>query len=149
MLLRNGCQWRNKKRKKHVGGNPTQFKKGDSVRIQLLYGKDLGGIGYKSYKDLTWSQRVYKISHATKNAIPPKFRVHGKWYLGDRLSLSEPVDQESEKLIADRDRQQAALEKLKLKQKMLQVYEEEAKPKRGRPNQQDARRQRMLRRMNR
>lgn len=145
----------NKKRKQHIGGNTTKFKVGDYVRIQLLYGKDKSGVGFKSYKAETWSKRIYKIIQATKNAKPPKFRVNRKWMLADRLSLTEPQDEISEKLIQDRDKQQDNLDNLKEKQRVLQRYRdlaEEAereklipKPK-GRPNLRRSRAARALRR---
>ena len=134
----------NRKRKHHVLGNNTKFKKGDYVRIQLLYGKDKGGIGFKSYKDQTWSKRVYKITSATKNSVPPKFRVNGKWYLPDRLSLSEQVDQESEKLIEERDLQQQKIDELERKQRILKAYAE--KPKKKPLNAAEQRRERRERR---
>ena len=134
----------NKKRKVHIGGNPTVFKVGDYVRIQVLYGKDLKGVGFKSYKNETWSKRVYKITQATKKSKPPKYRVNRKWMLGDRLSLTEMPDKKSEKLMEERDKQALALDELKRKHEIMQHYkekrereEEEARmrPKRkGRPN---------------
>ena len=137
----------NAKRKKYISGQTTKFKVGDYVRIQLLKGKNLGGVAFKSYKGETFSKRVYKITHATKNANPPKYRVNGKWKLGDDLSLSAPIDMESEQLISNREDQAKALERLEEKQAMLEQYKEDAeKKKRGRPNQRMARRNRRLRR---
>ena len=123
----------NKKRKRYIPGNKTNFKVGDYVRVLLLYyGKDKG-IGYKSYKNKTYSKRVYKISRATKKSIPPKLYVNGSWMLGDRLSLSQPLDKDSEKIIDKREQQARAMERLEEKQQELKEIMEKPKPRRGRP----------------
>ena len=109
----------NRKRKKHVPTVDTKLKVGDYVRILLLtHGKDKS-VAFKSYKGLTFTKRVYKITHTTKNAIPPKFRVNKKWFLADGLLRTEKVDEISEKLIKDREDAQMAQDEMEHKAHML------------------------------
>ena len=75
---------------------------GEYVRIRLLKTQKDKGLAYKSYKNMLWSEAVYKITAKTKRE-PQKYRVKGKWYLSSMLMKSAPVDQESEKIIAKRD----------------------------------------------
>jgi hypothetical protein len=129
----------NKKRKKYIPSpKTTKLKEGDFVRILLLtHGKDKG-LAFKSYKGLSFSKRVYKISKATKNAVPPKFRVNRKWYIGDHLLKSEKVDEVSEELVKQREEAQRVHDELKEKEHMQKRQqkleklqrEEEAKRKR-------------------
>ena len=95
----------NRKRKKYVaaGGDQKKLKVGDLVRIQLLYGKDKAGVGFKSYKNKTFSKRTYPITKITKNAIPVKIRVNRKWYTRDKVIHAEEEDDASNLLIAKRE----------------------------------------------
>ena len=114
----------NKKRKKHISAVKTKLKVGDFVRVLLLtHGKDKG-LAFKSYKGLSYSKRVYKISKATKNAVPPKFRVNRKWYLGDHLLKSEKIDEVSEELVKQREDAQRVHDELKHKEHMMKRKKE-------------------------
>ena len=74
---------------------------GDRVRILVKKAKE--GIAYKTYKNLTWSKSVYKITQKTKTAVPAKYRVNRTWYLIDSIVLSAEVDKDSELLLASRE----------------------------------------------
>lgn len=128
----------NSKRKSYVSSDKTRFKVGDYVRIQLLYGKDKAGVGFKSYKNLTFSKRVYKVTKKTKNTVPIKYFVNRHWYTMDKLLLTQAVDEISEQLIRDRERQVGAIRKLKEKQHIKKRQEQ--KHKKRRPMTAEARR---------
>lgn len=91
----------NSTRKSYVqGDNRGELNVGDHVR--LLIKKPKAGIGYKTYKNQTWSQEVYTILSKTKKQ-PAKYRLSNKkYYTIDKLMKSKPVDKESEKIIKDR-----------------------------------------------
>jgi hypothetical protein len=117
----------NKKRRKHISNVKTQFKVGDFVRILLLtHGKDRG-LDFKSYKGKTFSNRSYKITKATKNAVPAKYWVNRRWYLADTLLRSEKVDEISEKIVADREEAQMAKDELQKQQDFRKRKQELAK----------------------
>ena len=65
---------------------------------------------YKSYKGKTWSNRVYKITSRTKKKKPIKYSVsrgaNRKYYTIESLLKSAPRDQESNKIIEERDEKQ-------------------------------------------
>ena len=93
----------NSKRKTFVKGDKRkEFDIGQRVRI-LTDEKVRRGIGYKSYKGLAFSEKVYVISKKTKKQ-PVKYRVGGNWYLQSSLLKSAARDQESEELIKKRDK---------------------------------------------
>ena len=91
----------NKQRKK--GEDGRLLKAGDLVRI--LIKKPKAGIEYKSYKAITYSKAVYKITKQTHN-VPKKFRVNGRYYLSQQLLKTTAIDTKSEKLIEQRDSEQ-------------------------------------------
>ena len=94
------------------GDNRKEFQKDDYVRV--LVKKPKAGIDYKTYKNVTWTERVFKISKRTKGKRrdqPIKYRVNGRWYTIDKLLKSAPRDQESEAVIADLDKKQDAADK--------------------------------------
>ena len=64
------------------------------------------GVGFKSYKNESWTERVFVIKKVTKKAVPPKFYVNGRWHTQDALLKSAPRDQKSIASIAKRDREQ-------------------------------------------
>ena len=86
------------------GDTRKEFAVGDFVRIQTD-DKTLSNMEYKVYKSKTFENQVRQITHKTKTAIPPKYRVGRKWYLQDRLMKARPVDQKSEQLKTKRDLQ--------------------------------------------
>ena len=90
----------NQTRKTYVQGDKrNELKIGDHVRILIKKAK--ADIGYKSYKDQTYSAEVYTITTKTKKK-PTKYRVNKKYYTIDKLLKSAPRDKESQKLIKDR-----------------------------------------------
>lgn len=85
----------NNKRKTHVSN--TQLKElnvGDHVRVMLKSLKD-STIGFKSYKDKTFTKEVYEIELKTKKK-PYKYMIRQdgkkKWYLIDKLLKSAVRD---------------------------------------------------------
>jgi hypothetical protein len=108
----------NKKRQK-AGKDLKKLEVGEFVRIRLLKTQKEKGLAYKSYKNMLWSDAVYKISTKTKRE-PVKYRVKGKWYLSSMLMKSAPIDQKSEAIIAKRD----GKSKAKRKQAKVQKIEE-------------------------
>ena len=114
----------NKKRRKYKSDIKIVFQVGDFVRINIIGAKAKVSPGFKSYKNITWSKRVYKVQKVTKNAVPQKIYVNKKWFTVDSLLKTEPVDQISEKLIETRDKQQEDLDDLEFKQHMKKQKEE-------------------------
>ena len=89
-------------RKQFVAGDKRKpFEAGQHVR--LLVKDKKAGIDYKSYKNKTYSERVYVVSKVTKKA-PHKYRVGNKWYYQSDLLKSAPRDVVSDKIIEERDR---------------------------------------------
>ena len=85
------------------GDNRGDFEIGDHVRV-LAPEKIRRGIGYKTYKGVAFEKSVHKIIKTTKRAKVKKYRLDDKrWLTQDRLMKTNPVDQESQKLIRDRD----------------------------------------------
>ena len=91
----------NQKRQK-AGKDLKKLEVGEYVRIRLLKTQKEKGLAYKSYKNVLWSDAVYKVSAKTKKQ-PVRYRVKGKWYLSSMLMKSAPVDLKSEAIIAKRD----------------------------------------------
>jgi hypothetical protein len=92
----------NKKRPQYIEGDKRKpFAVGDHVRILIKEKK--AGIAYKSYKNTTWSEKVYLVKRVTKKAVPPKFYVNGKWMLKDNLLRTQPRDEESMTLLLERE----------------------------------------------
>ena len=95
----------NRTRKTHVAGDKRKdFQVGQFVRI--LIKKPKGDLNYKSYKDLAYTARVFKIEKRTqgkRRGQPIKYRVNKKWYTQDKLIKSAPRDQISERIIEERD----------------------------------------------
>jgi len=75
------------------------LKKGDKVRIQKIFPKDKG-VGFKAYKSQMWSKRFYRVQEKRGN----RYRVNGKLMHRDELRAAVEYDQESEKLLAARDK---------------------------------------------
>jgi hypothetical protein len=92
----------NKTRQSYIKGDKRKpFTVGQHVRIQIKDPK--ADQFYKSYKNKTFTERVFVISKVTKKANPPKYFVNGRWYLQDLLLKSSPRDKKSEELIKTRD----------------------------------------------
>ena len=92
----------NSSRKEYVAGDKRKpFAAGDYVRIQVKKEKG-GSVGFKSYKNETFTERVFIIKKTTKKAVPPKYYVNGKWYLQSSLLKSAPRDEKSQELVDSR-----------------------------------------------
>ena len=92
----------NDSRVEYIGGDKRKpFVVGDHVRILVKEKKS--GIAYKSYKNQTWSEKVYVVKRATKKAVPPKFYVNKKWMLKDNLLKTQPRDEKSMTLLLERE----------------------------------------------
>ena len=107
---------------------------GEFVRIRLLKTQKEKGLAYKSYKNMLWSDAVYKISSKTKRE-PVKYRVKGQWYLSSMLMKSAPVDLKSEAIIAKRDGKSKAKRKQAKVKKIMEIKKrnvESSKSKRPR-----------------
>jgi hypothetical protein len=92
----------NDTRKEYVQGDKRkELNVGDHVRILVKKAKT--GLDYKSYKNMTFTERVYIIKSTTKKAVPKKYRVHGKWYLIDSLWKTEPRDEKTAALLLTRE----------------------------------------------
>ena len=109
----------NKKRQK-AGKDLKKMQVGEYVRIRKLKTQKDKGLAYKSYKNMLWSDAVYKISAKTKKE-PVKYRVRGKWYLSSMLMKSAPVDQKSEAIIAKRDSKSKAKRKQAKVKKIAEI----------------------------
>ena len=59
-------------------------------------------LSYKTYKDMLWSKKVYRVGAVTKK-VPRKYRVGRKWYLTGMLLKTRPTDEISEAIIESRD----------------------------------------------
>ena len=96
----------NRSRKEYQkGDNRKPFTAGQYVRVQIK--KEKGGdIGFKSYHDKTFTERVFLINRVTKKAVPEKYYVNGKWYLQSSLLLSAPRDETSQELVDERTKSQ-------------------------------------------
>ena len=91
----------NDKRKDYIQGDKRKpFEVGTYVRLQVKNPKP--GIEYKSYKNITFSRRVFLVTKITKTT-PRKYYVNGIWRTQDKLLLSAPRDAISNQLIKDRD----------------------------------------------
>jgi hypothetical protein len=97
----------NKSRKEYKkGDNRGDFEVGQFVRV-LAPEKIRRGIGYKTYKQKQYEKAVHKIIKTTTRAKVKKYRLDDKrWLTQDRLLLAKPTDQESQKLIKDRDEEE-------------------------------------------
>ena len=116
----------NKTRKQYEAGDRrTPFKVNDYCRIQIK--KPKSGIEYKSYKGMTFTQRVFKIQKVTKGLRNKqiKYRVNGKWYMQDKLLKSGPVDKESEQIKIDRDNAQERVDVRKAEEEERKAYAKE------------------------
>ena len=96
----------NSTRKKYqAGDNRKELQVGDFVR-RLAPKKKRTGLNYKSYKGLAFIDEIArKITHKTKKAQPPKYRVGRKWYLQSDLLLAAKDDDISKELIKSRDKE--------------------------------------------
>jgi hypothetical protein len=95
----------NKSRKTEIATVKTKFKVGDHVRLMIIKQKNKG-IAFKSYKNLTFSKRVYKITKATQQSLPQKYYVNRKWYTANVLLKTEEVDVTSVALVNKREQAQ-------------------------------------------
>lgn len=96
----------NSSRKEFVAGDKRKpFDTGEYVRIQVKKEKG-GSVGFKSYKNETFTERVFIIKKKTKKAVPPKYYVNGKWYLQSSLLKSAPRDVKSQELVDSRSQSQ-------------------------------------------
>ena len=90
----------NKSRAKGTDGK--RLEKGDYVRIRLQSMQKEKKLDYKSYKDLLWSKKVYRITAVTQK-VPRKYRVDRRWHLTSMLMKTRPADEKSEAIIRKRD----------------------------------------------
>ena len=115
----------NRTRKSYMSADKRlPFNIGDKVRI--LIKKKGGGLEYKSYKNLTYSAKVFTIEKRTqgRRGNPIKYRVNKTWMTQDRLIKSADRDQESEKIIKERDEEQ---EQRDLEEEKKEAEEEQKK----------------------
>jgi len=104
----------NDERKKFVAGDKRKpFEVGQHVR--LLVKEHKKRLDYKRYKDMTYSKQVYVINKITKKTTPRKYRVNGRWWLQSDLLKSAPRDEESNKLMDERDEDVIIKKKKELK----------------------------------
>lgn len=130
----------NRTRATHVAGDSRkEFQVGDWVRIQVK--KPKAGIDYKSYKNQTFTEVVYKISKRTqgkRRGQPIKYRVNKKWFTQDLLLKSAPRDQETERIIEERDEKQDDAEEKAEAKRQKEEKEKEAALKIYRENLEKA-----------
>ena len=95
----------NRGRKSYIAGDRRKpFEVDQRVRVQIK--KEKGGeLGFKSYKGITFSKRVYIVRKITKTT-PRKYWVNAKWYTQDLLLGTEMEDEKSKELIKERDKKQ-------------------------------------------
>ena len=94
----------NKKRTKFISRDRRKpLEVGDFVRVQTKTLKD-SAIGYKTYKNKTFTEDVFKVKKRT-TSTPYRYWVDKKWRLLHTLLKTRPRDEESNKLIEDRDLQ--------------------------------------------
>ena len=94
----------------------------DLVRIQIKTIKT-AAVGFKSYKDKTYSAEVYKIKKRTKSQ-PYRYwlgRGVGKWVNGDLLLKTRSRDKVSDNLIQSRDDAQEEADKQEAKRAQEQA----------------------------
>ena len=104
----------NKARKNYIAGDRRKpFVVGQRVRVQIK--KEKGGeLGFKSYKNITFSKRVY-IVKKVQASTPPKYWVNRHWYTQDKLKSSEQEDAKSKEMVEKRDKEQEDKDKEKEK----------------------------------
>ena len=98
---------------------------GELVRIQKKTIKD-SAVGYKSYKNMTYSAEVYVIKKRTKS-VPYRYwlgRGVGRWINGDLLLKTKSRDKVSDKLIESRDETQKAADKAEKKRQQEEADKE-------------------------
>ena len=99
----------NTSRKEYVTTTKRELQVGDHCRIQVL--KKKKGLDYKSYKDMTFTTKLYLVKNKTKKAVPPKYRVNGKWFLIESLLKTMPRDKKTAALIENRQNEEDEEEK--------------------------------------
>ena len=124
----------NAKRKSYIAGDKRKpFDVGQYVRILIKDKK--AGIGYKKYKNKTYSEAVYLVKKVTKKAVPRKYYVKGKWWLQSDLLKSAPRDIKSIQLVKERDEEFKNKRKKERqehdKNRLQQIREEEALKKKA------------------
>jgi hypothetical protein len=126
----------NKSRKTEIATVKTKFKVGDHVRLMIIKQKNKG-IAFKSYKNLTFSKRVYKITKATQQSLPQKYYVNRKWYTANVLLKTEEVDAKSVELVNKREKAQKDADEKEQKAHMARRKAElEAEEKRNAEEQE-------------
>lgn len=123
----------NRKRNEHISSTKRSLEVGDHVRILVKEKK--AGIGYKSYKNQTWTAQVYLVKRKTKKAKPPKYYVKGKWFLVESLLKAQPRDEKTMELIIKREEEDKLEEKQKeidfKKKRDEEVKQDEKRKKEG------------------
>ncbi len=114
----------NKTRKSEITSVKTQFAVGDLVRLQIIKKK---GIGFKSYKNETFSKAIYKITAKTKTSVPPKYRVNGKWITANTMLKTESPDQTSIELVSKREESRRTKRREHIAQRKAELAAEEEK----------------------
>jgi uncharacterized protein (DUF1015 family) len=98
-----------------VGTDGKKLEVGDYVRVRVKALQKDKGLDYKTYKDILWTKKVYRVAAVTKKAKIRKYRVNRKWYLTGMLLKTRPTDEVSEAIIKKRDStaEEARLAKVK------------------------------------
>ena len=92
-----------RKTKPGVKKGPIKFAEGAQVRKLKKARKELG-IGYKSYKGLTWSQDVYTVTETAKQGSAFKYKLNtGEWRWADELLGVRSHDAASKELHDQRE----------------------------------------------
>ena len=116
----------NKKRSTYISQSKRKpLEIGDRVRIQLKTIKT-SAVGFKSYKDETYSTEVYTVKKRTKS-LPHRYWLGkgvGRWINGDLLLKTKARDKTSDKLIKDRDDAQARADEAEEKRAQEQADKE-------------------------
>ena len=73
------------------------------THVRILVKEPKSGLDYKSYNNMTFSEKVYVIGKVTKKTTPRKYWVNKKWRLIDSLLKTQPRDAKSMQLILERE----------------------------------------------
>ena len=102
-------------KKRAVGTDGKKLVVGDYVRLRLKTLQKDKGLDYKTYKNILWSKKVYRVGGVTQK-LPRKYRVNRRWYLSGMLLKTRPTDETSEAIIKKRDEVAEAEKEKKVEQ---------------------------------